>query len=430
MEVVSSQMNDIAIKATGIGKMYNIGALKNAIQHDSLRDKIADAFKSSKRHLAKRKSTIFGIEEFWAVKDVSFTVNKGEVFGIIGVNGAGKSTLLKILCRVTSPTTGNVVLHGKVGTLLEVGTGFNHELTGRENTYLSGAILGMKKSYIDEKYDEIIAFSGIEKFVDTPVKRYSSGMLVRLGFAVAAHLQPDILLVDEVLAVGDASFRKKCLGKMHDVANEGRTVIFVSHNMRAITSLCNRAIRMHAGQIVDEGNPAAVVDRYLSSGDIKENISEWSIRSAPSNEFVSLLRVAVKCIADPTSDITMADDFQISIDYLNRIAGSHLAISLHLFNEQGDLILNPSNGKDQLTSSGLTTDAFNTVFSFPGNVMNSGRYLITLLFVEKGGVQKMWIRDILTFRIHDKSIKDVDAWYGKNPGLVVIDIPTSTTRLE
>ena len=422
-------MDNIAIKASNIGKMYNIGALHKALQHDALRDKIADALKFSKRHFTKRKSSMFGTEEFWAVKHASFEVKRGEVLGVIGVNGAGKSTLLKILCRVTSPTTGSVTLHGKVGTLLEVGTGFNHELTGRENTYLSGAILGMKKSYIDEKFDEIISFSGIEKFLDTPVKRYSSGMLVRLGFAVAAHLQPDILLIDEVLAVGDASFRKKCLGKMHDVANEGKTIIFVSHNMRAITSLCDKAIRMHAGHIVDEGNPTDVVDRYLSSGDISENISEWPISSAPSNEFVALLKVKVYSASDPTSDITLVDDFHVIIDYLNRISGSHLAVSLHLFNDQGDLILNPSNGNDMLTSSGLSVDSFQTVFKFPGNILNSGRYLITLLFVEKGGVQRKWVRDVLTFQIHDKSIRDVDAWYGRNPGLVVIDIPTDTSLL-
>jgi len=422
-------MDNIAIKATDIGKMYNIGALHEKRQHDTLRDKIADTLKFSKKHLTKRKSSIFGAEEFWAVKHVSFEVKRGEVLGIIGVNGAGKSTLLKILCRVTSPTTGTVTLSGKVGTLLEVGTGFNHELTGRENTYLSGAILGMKKSYIDEKFDEIVAFSGIGKFLDTPVKRYSSGMLVRLGFAVAAHLQPDILLIDEVLAVGDASFRKKCLGKMHDVSNEGKTIIFVSHNMRAITSLCDRAIRMHAGQIVDEGNPTEVVNRYLSSGDISENISEWPISSAPSNEFVALLKVKVNSTNDPTSDITLVDDFCISIDYLNRVHNSHLAVSLHLFNDQGDLILNPSNDSDMLTSSGLTVNTFRTVFQFPGNVLNSGRYLVTLLFVEKGGVQRKWVRDVLTFQIHDKSIRDVDAWFGRNPGLVVIDIPSDTSLL-
>jgi len=419
-------MSKNAISVSGIGKMYNIGALQSKMHHDTLRDKIADAFQSSKQHLTNRKSTIFGSRKFWAVRDVSFEVEKGEVLGIIGVNGAGKSTLLKILCRVTSPTTGKAILRGRVGTLLEVGTGFNHELTGRENTYLSGAILGMKKAYIDEKFDEIVSFSGVEKFIDTPVKRYSSGMLVRLGFAIAAHLQPDILLVDEVLAVGDANFRKKCLGKMHDVANEGRTIIFVSHNMRAISSLCDRAIRMHAGLIVDQGMPAVVVDRYLSSGDIKENIAEWDMNNSPGNEFLSLSRVAVTSIANPESDINMADDFLIDIKYTNLISNSNLAISLHLFNEQGDLILNPSNGNDQLTSNGLSKGEYRTEFRFPGGILNSGRYVVTLLFVEKGGIQRLWVKDVLTFQIHDRKVKGIDEWYGRNPGLVVLKVPTST----
>jgi len=422
-------MSDISISVSGIGKMYNIAAIQNDVHHDTLRDKIAHSFRSSKKQITNRKTSIFGSEEFWAVKDVSFEAKKGEVLGIIGVNGAGKSTLLKILCRVTSPTTGKAIMRGKVGTLLEVGTGFNHELTGRENTYLSGAILGMKKSYINKKFDEIVAFSGIEKFIDTPVKRYSSGMLVRLGFAVAAHLQPDILLIDEVLAVGDAKFRKKCLGKMHDVANAGRTIVFVSHNMRAITSLCDRAIRMQSGCIVDDGTPAEVVDRYLSSGDIKENIVEWDATTAPQNEFVSLRKVTVQSARQLNSDILMSDDFSVTIQYHNKISESNLAISLHLFNEQGDLIVNPSNSSDSLTSDGLGKKEYITKFYFPKNTLNSGRYLLTLLFVEKGGVQRLWVKDVVTFQVYDRSIKDVDAWFGRNPGLVVIPISTNTEYL-
>ncbi len=422
-------MSDISISVSGIGKMYNIAAIQNDVHHDTLRDKIAHSFRSSKKQITNRKASMFGSEEFWAVKDVSFEAKKGEVLGIIGVNGAGKSTLLKILCRVTSPTTGKAIMHGKVGTLLEVGTGFNHELTGRENTYLSGAILGMKKSYINEKFDEIVAFSGIEKFIDTPVKRYSSGMLVRLGFAVAAHLQPDILLIDEVLAVGDAKFRKKCLGKMHDVANAGRTIIFVSHNMRAITSLCDRTIRMQDGCIVDDGVPAEVVDRYLSSGDIKENIVEWDATTAPQNEFLSLQKVTVQSARQANSDILMSDDFFVTIQYRNKVSESNLAISLHLFNEQGDLIMNPSNGSDSLTSKGLGKKGYITKFHFPKNTLNSGRYLLTLLFIEKGGVQRLWVKDVVTFQVHDRSIKDVDAWFGRNPALLVVPIFTNTEFL-
>ncbi len=258
-------MKDIAIRVENLGKRYTIGVGQ---RHDTLRDALADfrlriadfGRKSPKSRIENPKSG-----EFWALKDVSFEVHRGEVVGIIGRNGAGKSTLLKILSRITEPTTGYAEIHGRVGSLLEVGTGFHPELTGRENIYLNGAILGMKRTEIDRKFDEIVAFSEIEKFLDTPVKRYSSGMYVRLAFAVAAHLEPEILLVDEVLAVGDAAFQKKCLGKMGDIAGEGRTVLFVSHNMAAIHSFCPRTICLLQGKLYADGDSADVIEKYLVS---------------------------------------------------------------------------------------------------------------------------------------------------------------------
>ncbi|NOQ22406.1 MAG: ATP-binding cassette domain-containing protein [Candidatus Aegiribacteria sp.] len=256
-------MSDTVIKVEGLGKQYNIGALHKLQQHDTLRDKIASGFKSAKKHIAHRKSTMLGAEKFWALRDVSFEVKQGEVLGIIGKNGAGKSTLLKMLCRVTSPTEGRATLKGRVGTLLEVGTGFHQELTGRENIYLSGAILGMNKDYIERKEDEIINFSGVEKFIDTPVKRYSSGMRVRLGFAVAAHLEPEILLIDEVLAVGDAAFQKKCFGKMENITKQGRTVLFVSHNLISIKHMCPRVLLLEEGRIICDDKPEKVISKYL-----------------------------------------------------------------------------------------------------------------------------------------------------------------------
>jgi len=231
-------------------------------RHDTLRDQIADAVK----HMLGQNGYRHGNKEtFWALKNVSFEVEAGEVIGLVGQNGAGKSTLLKILSRITAPTNGVVDIHGRVGSLLEVGTGFHHELSGRENIYLNGAILGMKKSEIDRKFDEIVAFSEIEKFIDTPVKHYSSGMYVRLAFAVAAHLEPEVLLVDEVLAVGDAAFQKKCLGKMEGVAKEGRTVLFVSHNMAAVEHLCNKVFLVQNGEITFSGNAKEGIDRYFVS---------------------------------------------------------------------------------------------------------------------------------------------------------------------
>ncbi len=267
-------MSDLAIRVENLSKRYRIGARQT--RHDTLRDALTAKFKGAT--IAGLPSPVSGLASpgtglaspvsgqsdlIWALKDVSFEVKRGEVVGIIGRNGAGKSTLLKILSRITKPTTGYADLYGRVASLLEIGTGFHQELTGRENIYLSGAILGMRKAEIDRKFDEIVAFSEIDKFIDTPVKRYSSGMYVRLAFAVAAHLEPEILLVDEVLAVGDAAFQKKCLGKMGDVAREGRTVLFVSHNMAAVRRLCLRGILLEGGRIQVSGDVDSVVDAYF-----------------------------------------------------------------------------------------------------------------------------------------------------------------------
>src|SRR3990170_4750889 len=253
-------MSNVAIQVQNLAKKYEITVGKQ--RHDTLRDQISDAvcslFRSNGRFHA-------GKETFWALKDISFEIKKGELVGVIGRNGAGKSTLLKILSRITVPTAGKADIYGRVASLLEVGTGFHGELTGRENVYLNGAILGMKKAEIDRKFDEIVAFSGVEKFLDTPVKHYSTGMHVRLAFAVAAHLEPDILIVDEVLSVGDARFQKKCLDKMEDVGRQGRTVLFVSHNMSAVTRLCERAMLLEEGRIVADGPAGRVVTGYLTS---------------------------------------------------------------------------------------------------------------------------------------------------------------------
>jgi lipopolysaccharide transport system ATP-binding protein len=249
-----------AIRVNDISKKYTIGRLKR--RHNTLRDEIVYGFRSlleRRRDAAEREAQ----RTLWAVKDVSFEVPRGDVLGIIGRNGAGKSTLLKILSRITEPTTGRCEIYGRLGSLLEVGTGFHGELTGRENVYLNGVILGMKKAEIDRRFDEIVAFAEVEKFIDTPVKRYSSGMHVRLAFAVAAHLEPEILIVDEVLAVGDLNFQSKCLGKLNDVARQGRTVLFVSHNMGAVTNLCTSGLWLDRGEVVMRGDAKTVVDAYI-----------------------------------------------------------------------------------------------------------------------------------------------------------------------
>jgi lipopolysaccharide transport system ATP-binding protein len=254
-------MSLTSVHAEGIGKRYRIGG---ALQKQTtLRDAMVAAAKRPVERLRHPGSATHHSEDIWALRDVNLEVEEGEVLGLIGGNGAGKSTFLKIISRITEPTEGEIRLNGRVGSLLEVGTGFHAELTGRENIYLNGAILGMARSEISRRFDEIVEFSEISRFLDTPVKRYSSGMYVRLAFAVAAHLEPEILVIDEVLAVGDAAFQAKCLGRMEDVANTGRTVLFVSHNMQAIRSLCTRVVELQQGKVVDSGAPSEVVDRYL-----------------------------------------------------------------------------------------------------------------------------------------------------------------------
>jgi lipopolysaccharide transport system ATP-binding protein len=281
-------MSDIAISCEHLSKRYRIGERESyKALRDVITDGVASPFRKVRSALVRngaasngsalstqnsalgsetRNSKLETQNSFWALNDVSFEVKRGEVVGIIGRNGAGKSTLLKILSRITKPTEGHAKIHGRVGSLLEVGTGFHPELTGRENIYLNAAILGMRKAEVAKKFDEIVAFADVEQFIDTPVKRYSSGMYVRLAFAVAAHLEPEILVIDEVLAVGDAAFQKKCLGKIGEVAHGGRTVMFVSHNMEAILRLCNRALLLDGGSIVEQGETSEVVGKYLSSG--------------------------------------------------------------------------------------------------------------------------------------------------------------------
>lgn len=265
-------MSDTILTVSNLGKKYRLQHEAERQRYNALRDVIANKFKGLFQTKSKESGNQPSVEDFWALKDVNFEIKRGEVVGIIGRNGAGKSTLLKVLSRITEPTTGRVHLRGRVASLLEVGTGFHPELTGRENIFLNGAILGMHRVEINRKFDEIVAFAEVEKFLDTPVKRYSSGMFVRLAFAVAAHLDPEILIVDEVLAVGDAQFQKKCLGKMEDVAKTGRTILFVSHNMGVIRTLCTEAIVLSGGNLVYRGSTLEGMQHYLSTGDDQKAI--------------------------------------------------------------------------------------------------------------------------------------------------------------
>jgi lipopolysaccharide transport system ATP-binding protein len=282
-------MSDAIITVEGLGKRYLLRHQRNE-RYTALRDVLADKARNIfRRNISASDSTR---EDFWALKDVSFEVKQGEAVGIIGRNGAGKSTLLKILSRITDPTEGRVRLRGRVASLLEVGTGFHPELTGRENIFLNGAILGMNRAEIKAKFDEIVAFAEVSKFLDTPVKRYSSGMYVRLAFAVAAHLEPDVLVIDEVLAVGDAAFQKKCLGKMSEVANRGRTVLFVSHNMAALQALCTKAVYLKAGQVQGIGCVRSLIAKYLTDSQASESPQLWRPVKLGDHLYVTRLELA------------------------------------------------------------------------------------------------------------------------------------------
>ncbi|MEN6475452.1 MAG: ABC transporter ATP-binding protein [Syntrophaceae bacterium] len=323
----------------------------------------------------------------WALRDVSFDVEQGDVIGIVGRNGAGKSTFLKILSRITEPTSGTIRLRGRVSSLLEVGTGFHSELTGRENIYLNGTILGMRKQEIDRKFDEIVAFSEIETFLDTPVKRYSSGMYVRLAFAVAAHLEPEILVVDEVLAVGDINFQKKCLGKMGDVARQGRTVLFVSHNMIAIQRLCEKAIWLDRGVLVKSGGANDVVTQYIKGGDDYLNGRVWFRQTpAPSNEKAFLKSIKLLTSSNQIAEIVdIKDPVIVEIEYAVQKADTLLNLSLSLYTPDDIHVftsasINDPNGSPRNHHIGL----YQSTCIIPSHLLNQGHYIMSIVLVEYG----------------------------------------------
>jgi len=342
-------MSNPVIRVERLSKKYEIGLAKP--RHDTLRDQFAESFKGLFRRHGASAAGGGHDKTFWALRDVSFNVEAGDVVGIIGRNGAGKSTLLKILSRITKPTTGHAEIHGRVGSLLEVGTGFHPELTGRENIFLNGAILGMKKQEIARKFDDIVAFADVEKFIDTPVKRYSSGMYVRLAFGGAAHLEPEVLIVDEVLAVGDFAFQKKCLGRMSEVADQGRTVLFVSHNLAAVENLCNKVIMLDKGQTVFAGTPAEVIDAYLKSLSDRSADSEVALidltraSSRPAN-FRQLLR-SLEFLSDEDSAVSgcvkLGSPLKIHVTFNLEVATPHLEVTLIFQNALGQRILGVSS---------------------------------------------------------------------------------------
>ncbi|MBN1947381.1 MAG: ABC transporter ATP-binding protein [Bradymonadales bacterium] len=394
------------ISVEGLGKRYRIGGLR--ARSGTLRETLSTIPVLVWRRLKGRGRLVS--EDFWALKEVSFEVEAGEVVGIIGRNGAGKSTLLKILSGITEPTEGRAVLRGRVGSLLEVGTGFHPELTGRENIYLSGAILGMRKAEIDKKFDEIVEFSGIEKFLDTPAKRYSSGMYVRLGFAVAAHLEPEILIIDEVLAVGDAEFQKKCLDKMGDVVKGGRTILFVSHNMGAITRLCQRTLLLEDGHLVMSGPSSEVTAHYLAgtAGMFAERV--WpDLSTAPGNQVARLSAIRIRKDGGEISDtLEIRQPFTVEVEYRCLQEGARLVPNLHFFNDNGICVFISHNNWDREWYRRPHPEGlFKSVCHLPGNYFAEGRFTIMAAVGTINPTETHAVcRDAVSFQVVDHSEGD------------------------
>lgn len=397
-------MSTNAISVEQLAKLYRIGHLQESYQ--TLRDSLARAARNSLHALhpqARRARAARGTSNiFWALKNVSFEIKRGEIVGIIGRNGAGKSTLLKILSRITEPSEGRVRIRGRVGSLLEVGTGFHPELSGRENIFLNGAILGMKKTEIERKFDEIVAFAEVGKFIDTPVKHYSSGMYLRLAFAVAAHLEPEILLVDEVLAVGDAAFQKKCLGKMGDIAGQGRTVLFVSHNMPAVRTLCHRAILLDQGQIEAEGEADSVVRSYLQ-GESQSSRRVWKDEARPGNRSCRLNSVRLLDEnGNEAASIHISEDMFVEIDYEVIESGASVAFSLILFESEGySLFASVSNTEKNYYGNPLMPGHYISRCRLPGDFLNAGSFFFSLAGFSANWTDSFRVDQIITFEALD-----------------------------
>lgn len=400
-------MGDIALRVEKLSKQYRISGNREA--YKTLRDTFSDVVVSSLRRAGKlfrgrRAGVAEPGETFWALKDVSFEIKRGEVVGIIGCNGAGKSTLLKILSRITEPTAGYADIYGRVGSLLEVGTGFHPELSGRENLYLNGAILGMKRVEIARKFDEIVAFAEIERFIDTPVKHYSSGMYMRLAFAVAAHLEPEILLVDEVLAVGDVRFQKKCINKMQDVGQQGRTVLFVSHNMPAITRLCERAILLDGGGVLQDGPSHRVVSAYVNSAVGTMATREWpDPAKAPGGEIARLRSVRVRTEDGQITDVVdIRQPVGVEMEYDVLKAGYLLLPYFHFYNEEGVLAFEASDHDPAWRRRPRPAGRWINTAWIPGNLLSEGTLLVwPCLFTLDPVTTEISVRDAVAFQVTD-----------------------------
>jgi lipopolysaccharide transport system ATP-binding protein len=425
-------MSDTIIRVENLGKKYLIKHQQQG-SYTALRDVITEKTKSFCNKIAspwkhKKETKNSSTEEFWAVKDISFEIKQGEVLGIIGRNGAGKSTLLKILSRITEPTTGQIRINGRVASLLEVGTGFHPELTGRENIFLNGAILGMMRHEINKKFDEIVAFAEVEKFLDTPVKRYSSGMYVRLAFAVAAHLEPEILLVDEVLAVGDAAFQKKCLGKMGDISQEGRTLLFVSHKMDAIRRLCQSAILLHDGELIKKGPTETVVNHYLSGTNLYAELKD----RGPAPDKAMHLR-SVKLMGEK---LHIKDHFArnesgyVEVLYDINTSLENVHIVCHFVDNEDRVIISTGDcDVSRRLHQKRKAGTYRAKFKMPTDILNEGEYSLIFALGVPYGQNYDRLTDVLRFSLSDSRECKGPEYIQRRPGFVLQDLPWETERI-
>jgi lipopolysaccharide transport system ATP-binding protein len=411
-------MSEVVIRVEDVSKQYRLGDIgTGSLHHDvnrwwhRIRGKEDPYLKIGEENDRTKKG---GSEYVWALRDVNFEVKKGEVLGIIGRNGAGKSTLLKILSRTTMPTVGQIKIKGRIASLLEVGTGFHPELSGRDNIFLNGAILGMKKNEIKSKFDEIVDFAGVERYIDTPVKRYSSGMYIRLAFGVAAHLEPEILIVDEVLAVGDAEFQKKCLGKMKDVSDkDGRTVLFVSHNMIAVKSLCTKAMYMRNGGVVEMGETSQVINNYLANQQDKGLLQLFeNVDTAPGNEKARLRKIEARPqLSDPADSITVRTPIDIDIEFWNFDEGKLINLTIFFNTVSGECIF--AKGTQAVN---LPEGLHKATLVIPGDFLNDEVYSISLMIVGDMSYPICNFENIISLDINEE--RKASAWHGKFPGFI------------
>jgi lipopolysaccharide transport system ATP-binding protein len=447
-------MSDTAILIEDLSKKYLLRH-RHSRTGDGLRHVLQDAITSPWRHLLGRfksqeKNESNGstprmvsdpgtkdaaIEEFFALQSINLEIKQGDVVGIIGRNGAGKSTLLKVLSRITEPTTGRVGIKGRVASLLEVGTGFHHELTGRENIYLNGAILGMSRTEVRRKFDEIVSFAGVERFVDTPVKRYSSGMYVRLAFAVAAHLDPEILIVDEVLAVGDAEFQKKSLGRMKDVASGGRTVLFVSHNMASISTLCSRAVFLERGHLVADGSVPPVIKKYLEAAESGTARVSWDdFSEAPGNGRIRITDIEIRANQETASEVKTSDVVTISIGFRVLVSLVKVSPYLLLLDEMGVEVLcavdlpSAIAEPDPIILSTFAPGQYRTECFLPADLLNERRYYVKVGFNTNLTDHEFRTEELISF-LAVKSDAMRSEYHGEWPGLIRPRLRWRTARV-